>query len=219
MSSAFHDVANLCWKIAFCCNGLASPRLLDTYEAERRERVTVTTAISNWLGALIASKSRLFATLRNAVMRILAALPLLGPLLSEDRFSAAPTKLSRGLLLPSSPIAGKLFPNVQILRHRPLTRFDDIAGYTRFAVVALGPSQRLWEPRFLFGVVSPWRSHAVSVAEECDARLAQREIDRGKVDHAKVFLLTRENRPSRWHYYVVAFCDCCSKVSRVKMDF
>jgi hypothetical protein len=36
MNSGIQDVHNLAWKIAFVLNGWAQPRLLDTYDAERR---------------------------------------------------------------------------------------------------------------------------------------------------------------------------------------
>ena len=36
LTSAVHDVQNLCWKVALVLAGHASPALLDTYEAERR---------------------------------------------------------------------------------------------------------------------------------------------------------------------------------------
>ena len=36
LTSAIHDVHNLCWKLAAVLDGTASPELLDTYEPERR---------------------------------------------------------------------------------------------------------------------------------------------------------------------------------------
>jgi 2,4-dichlorophenol 6-monooxygenase len=36
LTSAIHDAQNLCWKLAAVLTGTASPRLLDTYEPERR---------------------------------------------------------------------------------------------------------------------------------------------------------------------------------------
>jgi 2,4-dichlorophenol 6-monooxygenase len=36
LTSAIHDVANLCWKLAAVLAGYAAPELLDSYEAERR---------------------------------------------------------------------------------------------------------------------------------------------------------------------------------------
>jgi 2,4-dichlorophenol 6-monooxygenase len=36
LTSAIHDVQNLCWKLATVLRGQASPELLDTYEGERR---------------------------------------------------------------------------------------------------------------------------------------------------------------------------------------
>lgn len=36
LTSAMHDVHNLCWKIAFCVRGWAGEALLDSYEPERR---------------------------------------------------------------------------------------------------------------------------------------------------------------------------------------
>src|SRR5581483_4414982 len=36
LTSAIHDVNNLCWKLAASLRGHAGPQLLDSYEAERR---------------------------------------------------------------------------------------------------------------------------------------------------------------------------------------
>ena len=36
LTSAIHDAQNLCWKLTAVLNGVASPALLETYEAERR---------------------------------------------------------------------------------------------------------------------------------------------------------------------------------------
>ncbi len=36
LTSAIHDAQNLCWKVTAVLNGVASPALLETYEAERR---------------------------------------------------------------------------------------------------------------------------------------------------------------------------------------
>ena len=37
LTSAIHDAQNLCWKLALVLAGQASPALLDSYEAERRQ--------------------------------------------------------------------------------------------------------------------------------------------------------------------------------------
>ena len=47
LTSAMHDVQNLCWKLAAVLDGHASPELLETYEQERA-RSTRATASDRW---------------------------------------------------------------------------------------------------------------------------------------------------------------------------
>ncbi|MEM6964158.1 MAG: FAD-dependent monooxygenase [Bacteroidota bacterium] len=46
MNSGIGDVQNLCWKLAMVINGNANPRLLDSYESERRPVIELNTAES-----------------------------------------------------------------------------------------------------------------------------------------------------------------------------
>jgi len=58
-------VCNLSWKLACVLSGQSPLHLLDSYETERRYRVLANTHIALWLSHLIASRSKVFAFLRD----------------------------------------------------------------------------------------------------------------------------------------------------------
>ena len=94
MSSGIHDVSNLVWKLAAVIHGDAPLSLIASYHAERRHRVVANTHIAVWLSRLIASRSRIVAAFRDAIMPRITLGPL-RPLFARDVIIASNTLVQR----------------------------------------------------------------------------------------------------------------------------
>lgn len=66
MCSGIKDAANLAWKLDAVLKGIASPNLLDTYEAERRPFVEEVIRADLWLSDMIQTTSAAIANERDA---------------------------------------------------------------------------------------------------------------------------------------------------------
>jgi 3-(3-hydroxy-phenyl)propionate hydroxylase len=116
MCSSIRDAANLAWKLAYVCQGRATPALLDTYQQERAPHVRqiVDTAIA--MGRVVCILDEHAAAERNAGMLARKAA-------GETDISLAMPDLAGGLL-SDTPGAGSLFP-------QPVAdgaRLDDVLG-------------------------------------------------------------------------------------------
>ncbi len=69
MNSGCRDAENLLWKINGVLNGLYSPRILQTYESERKPHVARITRGAIKMGGVINAKSKLKAFIRNTLLR------------------------------------------------------------------------------------------------------------------------------------------------------
>ncbi|MCK1798569.1 bifunctional 3-(3-hydroxy-phenyl)propionate/3-hydroxycinnamic acid hydroxylase [Streptomyces sp. XM4193] len=69
MCSGFRDAANLAWKLDLVLRGAAGPRLLDTYEEERRAQVRYSIGLSVQLGRIICEIDPARAEERDRAMR------------------------------------------------------------------------------------------------------------------------------------------------------
>ncbi|PCC70119.1 3-(3-hydroxy-phenyl)propionate hydroxylase [Nannocystis exedens] len=71
LCSGLRDVANLTWKLAAVLTGAADPRLLATYEIERRAHTQAMIEVSARLGQVFLTDARRLAAVRDAVFRAL----------------------------------------------------------------------------------------------------------------------------------------------------
>ncbi|AMY23355.1 FAD-dependent monooxygenase [Rhodococcoides fascians] len=84
VSSGVRDVANLCWKLDAVLNAQADPRLLDTYEPERRPNVTKLTEFSLRIGKLVMLGNPTAVRLRDNVIRAAMKAPALGRVITTN---------------------------------------------------------------------------------------------------------------------------------------
>ncbi|MBJ7324524.1 MAG: FAD-dependent monooxygenase [Rhodococcus sp.] len=84
VSSGVRDVANLCWKLDAVLNAQADPRLLDTYEPERRPNVTKLTEFSLRIGKLVMLGNPTAVRLRDNVIRAAMKVPALGRVITTN---------------------------------------------------------------------------------------------------------------------------------------
>lgn len=87
--SGLRDAGNLCWKLAWVLRGHADPRILDSYNTERRPHADAMITLAQRLGRLIMPVNPVKAFLVHGAIR---ALRLIGPLRRHlDEFKLKPT--------------------------------------------------------------------------------------------------------------------------------
>ena len=116
--SALRDAINLAWKLDLVLRGIASERLLDTYEEERKPHVRVHIDGSDKVGALAFISDPAEAAARDRLFLSGNAPPP----------PAEPTLVS-GVLHPGDPLAGSLAPQSLVRHAGKEGRFDDLFGW------------------------------------------------------------------------------------------
>ncbi|MFT4011165.1 MAG: bifunctional 3-(3-hydroxy-phenyl)propionate/3-hydroxycinnamic acid hydroxylase [Nocardioidaceae bacterium] len=145
-NSGIRDALNLSWKLAMAVDGVASDRILDSYETERRDHVRAMIAWSTLVGRSVCITNRAVAGIRNTLLRGVSALPRVKSYIVEMRFKPMPAMregaLSHvGSQSEPSPV-GQLFvqPSVST-RGGGSMRFDDAVG-SWFALVVWNNNPR-----------------------------------------------------------------------------
>jgi 2-polyprenyl-6-methoxyphenol hydroxylase-like FAD-dependent oxidoreductase len=116
MCSGIRDVANLAWKLDLVLTGAAGPELLATYEEERRPGAVTALDLSIELGKVICVADPSEAAARDEAMAAAVT----------GEVSEVPGQpgLASGLIHPSAPLAGELFPQPTVGGRS----FDDAHG-------------------------------------------------------------------------------------------
>ena len=117
MCSGIRDAANLAWKLDLVLTGRAEPELLATYEEERRPGAVAAIDLSIELGKVICVPDPAEAAARDEAM----AAAVTGEVSRGARTSPASRA---GVVHPSSPLAGELFPQANLGGRW----FDDVHG-------------------------------------------------------------------------------------------
>lgn len=138
VSAGLGDAHGLAWRIAMVTREAAHPRLLDSYEAERRRHVTKLVTLSSALGVLIQSRSPTTAAVRDVALRALWAVPPVRTWATRGGWKP-PARYPHGFILAGGGSrAGAQIP--QPLVHQESSeprRLDDVLG-PHFAVIAVG---------------------------------------------------------------------------------
>ncbi len=69
--AGLRDAANLSWKIAWVLQGRASPRILDSYDEERRPHAKAMIDLAKFMGRLIMPRSAAVALLTHGTLRLM----------------------------------------------------------------------------------------------------------------------------------------------------
>lgn len=141
MNTGARDVNNLCWKIAGVLSGRAAPRILMTYESERRPQVEAIIRYSVTIGKLANIRSWPLALLRDAVFWALNCIPSIRRFFSSMRYMPKPW-LERGLLVReigrgSSPV-GRVCPRIMLAMANGRTASIDAFAGNQFVLVGVG---------------------------------------------------------------------------------
>jgi 3-(3-hydroxy-phenyl)propionate hydroxylase len=137
MNSGIRDAVNLAWKLAWVLRGLLPPRLLDTYETERRGHVGAMIDLALRMGRIMGPRSSLEASLIQNAFRLTRLVPPIRDYFAEMRYKPKP-RFDRGFLVRGRhPLIGRMLPQ-PFLDGKPL---DDFLG-SGFALVGHGISER-----------------------------------------------------------------------------
>lgn len=141
-NSGMRDASNLAWKLALVAKKLADPKLLDTYEQERREHAKSMIGLSVLAGNVLAPPKRWQGTLRDGISWLLNYLPPVKRYFLDMRFKPMP-QYTVGALVPlrpkvkNSPV-GKMFIQPKVLTDDgEIKLLDDVIG-DGFAVIGWG---------------------------------------------------------------------------------
>ncbi|MCX7310094.1 MAG: FAD-dependent monooxygenase [Afipia sp.] len=90
MNSGARDAANLSWKIAGVLRGCLNPKILETYEQERRRHIRQIVDYSVWIGKLANIRSLPLALLRDVLLGALNSIPPVRRFFSSMRYMPKP---------------------------------------------------------------------------------------------------------------------------------
>ena len=131
MNSGLRDAHNLAWKLAAIVGGKLGPRLLDSYEIERRDHAAAMIRLALQMGRVMAPRGRLHATLTQLGFRSLNLLPKARRYVSEMRYKPAP-RFKHGFQLPARAkgnMVGRLYPQPSVrAAGGNVCRLDELLG-------------------------------------------------------------------------------------------
>lgn len=149
LNTGLRDAANLAWKLAASVKGTAGPRLLGTYEEERRDHARAMIDLSTTLGRILSPTRPLTARSRDAFFRAVTVAPAVKRWILDMRFKPQPLYRS-GYFVPRDvtrrrPSAvGRMFPQPDVEVDGRCAKLDDVLGL-EFALVGFecDPAEQL----------------------------------------------------------------------------
>lgn len=149
LCAGLRDAVNLSWKLAQVVQRGADPKLLDSYEAERRPHVAEIIRHAKDFGLIIGELDPANAARRDTAL----AEQLRSGAVSTERQAFVPD-LRHGLIDRDALAAGALFVQPMIeMDGRPAARLDDVVG-PHFLIVSEDPSALALGPR----LEAQWRA-------------------------------------------------------------
>lgn len=94
--AGLRDVVNLAWKLAWVCDGRASPAILASYDQERRPHARKMIGLAKLMGKLVMPRSMTRAIAIHGVMRLINVLPPARVFLEDLKIKPA-NRFRRGL--------------------------------------------------------------------------------------------------------------------------
>lgn len=90
LNAGIRDATNLAWKLGAAVTGVASERLLDSYETERRPHAASMVTVSRRIGAVVMATHPLLTRLRDVTVRCVRVVPRVRDFLANMRFITPP---------------------------------------------------------------------------------------------------------------------------------
>ncbi len=143
MCSGIRDAQNLCWKMNLVLRGIASERLLDSYQVERLPHAKEIMVLATRMFKIFKTRNRIIGFVRNSFLRIFKSFPQTAKL--RNLGSDMPP-LKNGILASSKgkkqSVAGNMFiqPDVRTQAGK-LILLDEVLG-DQFAILELDNNWR-----------------------------------------------------------------------------
>jgi 3-(3-hydroxy-phenyl)propionate hydroxylase len=140
MNAGLRDSANASWKLACILNGGASPAILDSYFAERRDPAWAMIQLAVVMGDIVMPIDRDRLAFREQLLKALAPFPAVQDYLLHMRFKPRP-RFDTGLFLGlgnsafEGALVGEMIPQPDVTLNGTTRKLDDLLG-PGFALIA-----------------------------------------------------------------------------------
>lgn len=140
MNSGIRDAHNLAWKLAAVVQGRLGPRLLETYEQERRKHAWEMILLALRMGKVMMPRSFWSAFGLQAAFRLLSMVPPARSYFAEMKYKPKP-RFDAGFLARNdnsgaAPLIGRLFPQPKVRSEDREVLLDEFLG-NGFALLSL----------------------------------------------------------------------------------
>jgi len=140
MNSGIRDAHNLAWKLAAVVQGRLGPRLLESYERERRGHGWEMIQLALRMGKVMMPRSAWSAFGLQAAFRLLGVVPPARNYFAEMKYKPKPRFdagfLARGNSRGAAPLIGRLFPQPTVRGANRTGLLDEFLG-DNFALLSL----------------------------------------------------------------------------------
>jgi 3-(3-hydroxy-phenyl)propionate hydroxylase len=118
MNSGLRDANNLAWKLAAVTRGQLGPKLLASYEPERRDHAWAMIEFALNIGRVLAPPNALAAWTIETMFRVLSLVPKARDYIAQMKFKPPP-RFSQGFVVPDGEgarhtLVGRLFPQPRV---------------------------------------------------------------------------------------------------------
>jgi 3-(3-hydroxy-phenyl)propionate hydroxylase len=139
MNSGIRDAHNLAWKLAAVLQGRLGPRLLETYEQERRQHAWEMILLALRMGKVMMPRSAWSAFALQTAFRCLSVVPPARAYFAEMKYKPKPRFdagfLARGSNHAAASLIGRLFPQPNVRCADRTALLDEFLG-NNFALVS-----------------------------------------------------------------------------------
>ncbi|MBD9415966.1 bifunctional 3-(3-hydroxy-phenyl)propionate/3-hydroxycinnamic acid hydroxylase [Pseudomonas sp. PDM16] len=143
--AGLRDASNLAWKLAWVLNGRANPKILDSYDEERRPHAQEMIALAKLMGRMVMPSNAPMAFIGHGLMRVLRLVPPLRRYFEELEIKPK-NNFKRGLFVPRARgrrlRRGGLFPQGLVRSANGAIGLSDDALGDNLTLVGLGIDPR-----------------------------------------------------------------------------
>lgn len=141
MNSGLRDATNIAWKLAMVIRQAAHPKILASYDIERREHAETMVNFATWIGSFYQPYNRLSEWFRDLFFRSIQSLPQIRDHILQLKFKPM-SRYHDGIVVPlegparkDDPV-GRMFMQPLVEYEGKPCKLDDALG-PRFAILAL----------------------------------------------------------------------------------
>lgn len=140
LNSGLRDATNLAWKLAWVIQGRASPRVLESYESERRDHALTMVNFATWIGSMYKPYNRFTESIRTLFFKSIQKLPGAKEYILQLKFKPM-SRYTDGVVIhngkpaKNSPV-GRLFLQPAVELDGNTSKLDDVIG-PAFALIGI----------------------------------------------------------------------------------